>query len=108
MRAHRTIQRRRGSILPFTAVLLTALVGFVAMAIDISVIAVVRNQLQNAADTAAMTGARSLNGSLNANVPVADTNARTIAKTNKVMAKLVLDPVIMLQFGSYHYDPTSQ
>lgn len=98
---------RRGAILPLVAFALVGLVGFCALAIDVSVIAVTRNQCQNAADGAAMTGARSLNGSVNANLTLADQNAKVVAKANKVMSKAVTDPEISVQFGSYHYDPTS-
>jgi hypothetical protein len=99
--------QRRGTILPMVAIGLVGLVGFVALAIDISVIAVVRNQCQNAADVGAMTGARSLNGSVNANLPAAEVNARNAAKSNKVMSNSVEDTEVVVQFGAYHYDPNT-
>ena len=49
--------RRRGSVLPLVVISLVALVGFVALAIDVGLIAVAKTQAQNAADTAAMSAA---------------------------------------------------
>lgn len=49
--------RQRGAALILTAVALAALLGFAALAVDIGYLYVVRNQLQNAADAAALSGA---------------------------------------------------
>ena len=54
--------RRRGTILPFLAISLVALCGFVALAIDIGMIVAARTDCQNAADAAAFTGTRNLDG----------------------------------------------
>jgi hypothetical protein len=51
---------QRGAIVIITAISLVVLVGFVALAIDVSELIVVRNQLQNAADAGALAGARFL------------------------------------------------
>src|SRR5438128_1472155 len=53
---------RRGSILPLVTVCLISLMGFVALAIDLGVLQVARTQCQNAADSAAIAGARALTG----------------------------------------------
>ena len=53
---------RRGTILPLLAISLIALLGFVALAIDVGMMAIARTQCQNAADCAALTGARTLSG----------------------------------------------
>ena len=47
---------RRGSILPLFALMLVGLVGFVALAIDVGMIAIADTQCQNAADNAAVAG----------------------------------------------------
>ncbi|BCF95162.1 TadG family pilus assembly protein [Paraburkholderia largidicola] len=49
--------RQRGSVAVITAVSLAALLGFAALAIDIGNLLVARNELQNAADAAALAGA---------------------------------------------------
>jgi hypothetical protein len=51
---------QRGAIVIIIAISLVVLVGFVALAIDVSDLIVVRNQLQNAADAGALAGARFL------------------------------------------------
>jgi hypothetical protein len=60
-------QPRRGVVLPLVAVCLICLIGLVALAIDIGMVAVAKTQAQNAADCVAMVGARSINGSLATN-----------------------------------------
>lgn len=62
--AHPDRQRRneRGSIIIMTAVFMLLLFLMVGLCIDVSRIYLVRAELQNAADAAALTGARELNG----------------------------------------------
>ena len=52
--------RRRGATLVLTAVMMTALLGFVALAVDTMVLAVARHQLGIAADAGALAGAAAL------------------------------------------------
>ncbi|WP_206956444.1 pilus assembly protein TadG-related protein [Trinickia acidisoli] len=52
--------RQRGSIAIYVALLLPIAIGFIALAVDIGRALVVRNQLQNAADAAALAGAEQL------------------------------------------------
>jgi hypothetical protein len=49
--------RHRGAVLPLVAILMVVLLGFAAFAIDIGYSYVVKNELQNAADAAALAGA---------------------------------------------------
>lgn len=49
--------KQRGSVAVITAVSLVSLLGFAALAIDIGNLLVARNELQNAADAAALAGA---------------------------------------------------
>ena len=51
---HTHSQTRRGVVLPLVAVCLIALIGLVALAIDIGMVAVAKTQAQNAADCVAM------------------------------------------------------
>ncbi|WP_175951737.1 TadG family pilus assembly protein [Burkholderia sp. BCC0405] len=53
-------ERERGSVALFFLLFLIPLLMFGALAIDVAWVAVVTNQLQNAADAAALAGARSL------------------------------------------------
>jgi len=47
---------KRGAVAVYVAILLIVFIGFVALAVDIGYVMVVRNQLQNAADAAALAG----------------------------------------------------
>jgi Flp pilus assembly protein TadG len=60
MRSAQTIRSRRGAVAPLAALLLALLVGMLAFAIDVGYIAVVKGELQNAADAAALAGAARL------------------------------------------------
>src|SRR3954469_14031070 len=100
------IPRRRGAILPALVVSLVALLGFVALAIDIGMIAVARTQSQNAADAAAMAGARSLNGDASGgyNVSGATPKALYAATSSKVQSVAIPESQVQVQIGSYTYD----
>jgi Flp pilus assembly protein TadG len=49
-----------GAVAILTAILMVVLLGFLALAVDIGHLATVKNELQNAADAAALAGARAL------------------------------------------------
>jgi Flp pilus assembly protein TadG len=49
-----------GAVAIFTAIILAVLLGMVALVVDIGHLATVKNELQNAADAAALAGARAL------------------------------------------------
>jgi hypothetical protein len=55
-----TTPRRRGKILVFLAILLPALMAFMALAVDLSLITAARAQLNTAADAGALAGAMKL------------------------------------------------
>ena len=75
-RKHRQrVSKRRGTILPLVAVSCVVLLGFVALAIDTGRLAVAKAQCQNAADAAAIAGARTLDGTQAACLAAATTNA---------------------------------
>src|SRR5438874_246548 len=88
MRLQLRTARRRGAVLPLVAICTIAMMGMVALAIDIGMIAVARTQCQNAADSAAMAGARTINGNSVGNYGYSSvpTNAITAAVANKVFA----------------------
>src|SRR5437588_7174688 len=78
--------RRRGSVLPMVAVCTIALIGLVALAIDVGMVAVARSQAQNAADSGAMAGARIINGNSTGNYNYSSVpgQAITAATANKI------------------------
>ena len=111
--------RRRGSVLPLVVLTLVAMCGFVALAIDLGLIAVAKTQCQNAADAGAMAGARSLNGSAgtgNQAQNLGDVNtsgssmwyAQTTAQANKVLTGAIPTANITLTYGAWHYNTTSK
>jgi hypothetical protein len=54
------IRRQRGTVLVFVVMTLVVIFGFAGLAIDVGYMMIVRNQLQNAADAAALYGAEYL------------------------------------------------
>lgn len=100
------IRTRRGTVLPLVVISLTALFGFVAIAIDLGLIVVARSQCQNAADSAALAGARTLNGdaAINNNYTAAQQAAVDAATSNSVLAAAVPSAKVTVALGSYSYD----
>ncbi|AGA31527.1 Tad domain-containing protein [Singulisphaera acidiphila] len=103
--AHKT-SRSRGLIIPILAVVMVAMLGFIALAIDIGMIAVARTQSQNAADTAAMAGARTLNGDTSGgyNETGAKAQALQVAMSSTIQANAISKSQVDLKIGSYTYD----
>jgi len=87
-----------------------ALFTFVALAIDLGMLAVARTQLQDAADVAAMAGARTLNGDTSAdnNYANAAPNARIAATNSSVLSKPITSGQVNVQVGRYVYVPGNQ
>lgn len=77
---------QRGVVLVWFAVLLPLLLGFAALAIDLARLNLVRVELQNAADAAALAGARSIIGAATGpcNFSTALADARSTVLTNYV------------------------
>jgi Flp pilus assembly protein TadG len=92
---------------PLVAVSLVAICGFLAMAVDVGILLGAKNQSQNAADSAATAGARSLNGSAGSNLTNATTNAQNAAIMNSVMGQALTTGDITVTHGTYHYDTTN-
>ena len=106
--------RRRGSILPLVVVSMVGMCGFVALAIDLGLIAVAKTQCQNSADAAAMAGARALDGTSGQNLGSITTPgtsmylAQRTALDNKVLAASIAAADVTLAYGAWHYDTTNQ
>src|SRR6476620_5518306 len=103
---------RRGTIVPLIAITIVVLLGFVALAIDVGLMAMARTQAQNAADCASLTGARTLTGDplTNNNFAACEPATRTAAGLNKVLASNInaADPAVMsVAIGSFAYDPVA-
>jgi Flp pilus assembly protein TadG len=101
-------QPRRGAVLPLVTLSLIALLGFLALAIDIGMLLVAKTQAQNVADVAAMTGARTIDGSPSSNLANATANAQAIAGLNVVLGNPVTPSEMTITHGAYHYDPVQQ
>jgi Putative Flp pilus-assembly TadE/G-like len=110
MRKLTNARRRRGAIIPLLTVSLIGLLAFVALAIDVGMLAVARTQCQNAADIASLAGARMLDGkSANNNLPAAIAKAYDTAEANSVLNQNITAPqVTAVTPGVYRYDPTAQ
>jgi outer membrane autotransporter protein len=104
--------RRRGTIVPLMALCVTGLFGFVALAVDLGILAVTRTQCQNAADAAALAGARQLNNStaaVNNNAAAASTQARTTVTANTLLnTPFTTANISAVDIGTYSYNTVSQ
>src|SRR5947209_8108909 len=93
MRLQSRSRKRRGAIIPLVAISLVALLGLVALAIDIGMVAVAKCQAQNAADSGALAGTRTLNQQTGYNLTQAPINAVTACVANKIFnASVTGDP----------------
>jgi len=96
MRSKCTGAERSGAVLPLVAVCFVIVFGFVALAIDLGIMAVARNQAQNAADSAATAGARAFNGdsSNSYNYSAVPNAAFTAASTNRILNNAISAPTL--------------
>jgi Flp pilus assembly protein TadG len=102
--------RRRGAIVPLVAISLIALLGLIALAVDIGLIAVARTQAQDLADAAALAGTRQLNGdaTVNNNLAAAQAAATAAASDNKILGTAPTSAQVTQSHGIYTYDSTVQ
>jgi hypothetical protein len=101
---------RRGTVVPLLAMTIVALVAFLALAIDLGMLAVAKAQAQQSADLAALTAARTVNGTStgNYNQAAATTNAQNILSHNVILAQAIASSQLQLTYGSYDYNQTTQ
>jgi hypothetical protein len=93
-------------VLPLVVLMLTVLFGFVALAIDLGLMAVARNQCQNAADSGATAGVRSFTGDSTTGYGYTSVpgNAIRAATANKVLTQQIQgDPNIAVSTGTTVY-----
>lgn len=102
--------RPRGTVAPFLALVLVTMIGFLALAIDVGMLAIAKTQVQQAADLAALTAARSVNGIAagNYNQTAATTNAQNALTYNLVLGKSIKPSQLQITYGSYDYSQTAQ
>ncbi|HWA98345.1 MAG TPA: pilus assembly protein TadG-related protein [Pirellulales bacterium] len=109
MKTHRpSDDRRRGTVLPLVAIALIPVLGFLALSIDLGLIAIARTQSQNAADNAAIAAVRTLDGSTTGNTSRATSNAQQAGTLSAVLGQSIKSSEMTITHGSYHYDTTSQ
>src|SRR5207248_4290481 len=93
---------------PLVTICLIGLFGFVALAVDVGMMAVARTEAQSAADVAALAGARTLNGNSGNNTSAAITEAKTLAEANSILGTQITNSqVVLAQVGVYRYDATN-
>jgi Flp pilus assembly protein TadG len=101
---------RRGSILPILALVLVVQAAFLALALDLGMVAIAKTQVQQAADLAALTAGRTLDGvsTNNYNQTQATTNAQNVLTYNNVLGSRFTGSQLQLTYGSYDYSQTTQ
>ena len=87
---------------------LVVLFSFLALAIDLGLVAMARTQCQAAADSGAMAGARALNGSSGNNYGSASPEAIESATNNSILGKQVTSSQVTINVGRYSYDSTNE
>jgi Flp pilus assembly protein TadG len=98
----RVVNRKtEGTVAILVAFALVVLVAFSALVIDVGNIYRVRNELQNAADAAALAGARFLNGT-SAGITAAEAEVIRIGQLNRANGTAVNIPSANIHFG--HWD----
>ena len=107
-RVHCGFEGRRGTILPIVTVCLGVLCGFTAMAIDIGLMSIAKNQLQNSADSASLTAARTLSGGSNPNLSGATSNGQAAALAAPIVGGTIQTGDVAISLGSFYYSQSDQ
>jgi hypothetical protein len=105
-----TRRSQRGIVMPLAAIGMLTLLGFAALAIDVGYLFVVRNELQNAADTAALAGAGNLapyTGSpLTPNWAAANTGATNAIALNQAANATLVNGQVQTGYWNITGSPT--
>lgn len=111
-RRYPTRSARRGVALVVLAVCLLVLMAFLALAIDLGMLALAQTQISDAADAAALAATRALNGdtanSNDNNYAAATPAAQTAVAANKVLGTNLTSSQVAVQIGCYTYNYTNQ
>lgn len=112
IRSVETHAHRKGAALVVLLLSIMALFAFLALSIDLGMLAVARTQCQDAADAAAMTGARTLNGTTsggsNNNYANVSPNAIAAVTANNIMGRSLTSSQLALDIGRYTYVAANQ
>jgi Flp pilus assembly protein TadG len=103
-------RRRRGMVLLLFAVSLVTLMAFVGLAIDLGAMELASTQVNDAADAAALAGARALNGNtaVNNNYAGVAPAAQQAVTYNSVMGAPLTASQLSLNIGRYTYVAADQ
>lgn len=108
----RTSRKRRGAVLVLVCLCLIPLIAFLALAIDLGMLAVARTQCQDAADLAALAGVRSLDGDTtnnnNNNYSAVTPTAQAAAIKNSILSAPIKSSDVSLNIGRYVYNSANQ
>lgn len=96
-RSRASSRQRGGVIIVLTALLLVFLLGMIAFAVDLGMIANTRTELQNAADAAAYAGA----GALVSGTGAATTSAQSFYTSNRAGGSALTASSAALSFGTW-------
>ena len=101
---------RRGAALVLLLLFLIPLIAFLALAIDMGLLAVARTQCQNAADVAALAGVRTLNGNpaTNNNYAAVTPAAQAASTANTVLSTPLQTSQVSVNIGRYAYNTTTK
>jgi Flp pilus assembly protein TadG len=106
--AYRQTQRT-GTALPLLTVCLVALLGFLALAIDLGMLALSKVQAQNAADLASLAGARALDATAaDYGQSAATSTAQNALTYNVILGQKITSSQLSLTYGTYDYSQSLQ
>lgn len=104
--------KRRGTVLVMVVLLIFPLLALVALAVDLGMLTLAKTQAQQAADSAAMAGARTLNGITaagnNNNYSNVTPKAQTAATGNKILSTAITSSQVTVNIGRYVYVAANQ
>lgn len=97
---------RKAAIVPLLAVSMVALIGIIALAVDIGILAQTKSQLQSAADAAALSGSRGLTGDTKTDNNRAAVNGLALStiQASTIMGQTLQSSQLATQVGYYNYD----
>ena len=104
-------QNRRGNALVLMVIFLVPLMAFMALSIDVGLLAMARTQCQDATDLAALAGVRTLDGTTangGNNYSAVTPAAQKVATANKVLWSTLQSSQVAVNIGRYVYNTNSQ
>ena len=100
---------RHGQAVVLLVLFIVPLMAFLALSVDIGLLAIARTQCQDASDLAALAGVRTLNGTAaNNNYAAVAPAAQTAAVANKVLWNSFQASNVAVNIGRYTYNSAAQ